>query len=322
MKKSERIVLFYDLIINAKSRNFEAPKGISVRYFFELIEKIPMKMRMKDVSKGREHLYISDWNWKGDVITILFNKSDKEISDPVFTVPEEGKRRTAAKSEKEGQDYSAHALITLPKNENEPALFLVEQCAGLSVNVIKKLLDHLIRNAKDISPDAFEQVHPDGAIGTDGKPKKYNVNYHCEFQGHISDDLIYDLNHGKIHSIELITEREKFTHFDQDGYIVEKCKTVVLTVEDQKMKIKDRFKAIKNVVTGKKDDYSLARIKFKSPEGIERSVEMETSDLSTSGYVKKAKLDGFDTELQSSYDKLFGPIVGKMEAILKEQAPQ
>jgi hypothetical protein len=320
VKKTERLIFYYDLSIAAESRTFKAPKPISVRKAFQLMELVPLEQRLKDTSKGREQLYVSDWKWEGDVISILVNKSDKGMSDPVFTIPKEKKRRTAEKQEQEGQDFSVHVLIQLPQDDLQPALALTEYCSGLGMFVVQRLLNQVLHDAKILSPQDFEQNHPDGAVDDAGKPKKYNVVFKSQFDGHISDDLKYDLDNGKIQSIELITEKEKYTNIDEDGYIQEKCKTLVLTLKDEDKPIKDKFNRIKKVFTNKKDDFSRARIKFKTPTGVDRTVEMDTNDASAQGYVKKEKLDEFDFDLKSSYDKFCDEILGKMKELLQPEA--
>lgn len=320
MKKTERLIFYYDLSIAAESRTFKAPKPISVRKAFQLMELVPLEKRLKDTSKGREQLYVSDWKWEGDVISILVNKSDKGMSDPVFTIPKEKKRRTAEKQEQEGQDFSVHVLIQLPQDDLQPALALTEYCSGLGMFVVQRLLNQVLHDAKILSPQDFKQNHPDGAVDDAGKPKKYNVVFKSQFDGHISDDLKYDLDNGKIQSIELITEKEKYTNIDEDGYIQEKCKTLVLTLKDEDKPIKDKFNLIKKVFTNKKDDFSRARIKFKTPTGVDRTVEMDTNDASAQGYVKKEKLDEFDFNLKSSYDKFCDEILGKMKELLQPEA--
>ncbi|WP_018607503.1 hypothetical protein [Uliginosibacterium gangwonense] len=316
MKKTERLVLFYDLIIDAESRTFKAPKPISVRKAFQLIELVPIEQRIKEMSKGREQLYVSDWKQDGNIISILVNKSDKGMSDPVFTIPTEHKRRTAEKQEKEGQDFSVHIIVQIPQNDLEPALVLIEYCTGLGIFVVQRLFNQILYDAKAIAPQQFEQNHPDGSVDNEGKPKKYNVNFKFGFEGHISDDLKYDLDNGKIQSIELITEKEKYTSIDEDGYIQEKCKILALTLKDEDRPIKDKCSRITKVLTGKKDDYSRARIKFKTPTGVDRTVEFDTDDASAQGYVKKEKLDSFGFDLKSSYDCFCDAILEKMKELL------
>lgn len=320
MKKTERLVFFYDLAIVAESRTFKAPKPISVRKAFELMELVPLEQRIKEMSKGREQLYVSDWKWDGDIISILVNKSDKGMSDPVFTIPKEKKRRTAEKQEQEGQDFSVHIVVQLPQNDLDPALVLIEYCTGLGMFVVQRLFNQILHDAKALAPQDFEQTHPDGSVDDAGKPKKYNVVFKCQFDGHISDDLKYDLDNGKIQSIELITEKEKYTNIDEDGYIQEKCKTLVLTLKDEDKPVKDKFNRMKKVFTKKKDDYSRARIKFKTPTGVDRTVEMDTDDASAQGYVKKEKLDDFEFDLKSSYEKFCDAILGKMKELLIPEA--
>lgn len=316
MKKTERLVFYYDLSISASSRTFEAPKPVTVRKVFELIQLVPLDQRLKELSKGRELLYVSDWDWTDDVISVLVNKSDKGMSDPVFTVPKEKKRRTAEKHEEEGQDFSVHLVIRLPDNDLDPALVIIEYCAGLSAFTVQKLLNQILIDAKKLVPDEFEQLHPDGAVDNNGKPKKYNVTFKCELNGHISDDLQYDLDHGKVQSIELITEKEQYTHFDEDGYIKEKCKTLVLTLKDEENPVKDKFNRIVKVFKNKKDEYSRAKVKFKTPTGVDRTVEMDTTDGLAQAYVKKEKLDGFLFDLKSSYENFSEPILSKMKELL------
>lgn len=317
MKKTERLVYYYDLSIRAESRTFKAPKPISVKKAFQLMELVPMEKCLKEASKGREQFYISEWKWEGDVISILVNKSDKGISDPIFTIPQKKQRRTAEKQEEEGQDFSVHIVVQLPQDDQQAALVLIENCVGLGVYAVQRLLNQILHDAKQLKPLAYEQFHPDGAVDDKGKPKKYNVDFKCEFEGHISDDLKYDLDNGKIQSIELITEKEKYTNIDEDGYIQEKCKTLVLTLKDEK--VTGKFNKIKNVFIKKKDDYSRARIKFKTPTGVDRTVVMDTNDVSAQGYVKKEKLDDFEFDLKSSYDKFCDVLLERMKDLLRSR---
>lgn len=316
MKKAERLIYHLDLSILAKSRTFDAPRTISVRRAFQLMELIPKGQRIKNISKGREALYISDWSHEDSIICILVNKSDKTLSDPVFTNPTKSKRRTAEKQEDEGQDFSSHIVVKLPSDDLLPATVLIEHCPGLGIHVVERLFNQLLHDAKTYSPSDFKQNHPDGALGDDGKQKQYNVAFKCDFAGHISDELKHDLNNGKIHSVELITEKERHSNLDEHGYLVEKCKTLELTVVDENRTLKDIYTYLKSYFATRKADYSRARIRFKSSSGIERTIEMETSDASALGYVKRDILNGFEFELKSSYEAFHDPILERMKGLL------
>lgn len=280
------------------------------------MQLVPKEQRLKELSKGRELLYVADWDWPEgeDAISILVNKSDKSISDPVFTIPREKKRRTAEKEDKEGQDFSIHMVVRLPENDLSPALVIFEYCPGLTAFTVQKLLNGILKDAKKLSPAKFEQIHPDGSLDEKGKPKKYNVTFKCDLDGHVSDALKSDLDNGKLHSIELITDREQHTPFDEDGFIVEKCKTLVLIPQDD-AGIVNKFSRLKKVFNNQKDDYNKARIKFKSPEGLDRTIEMDTENGLANAYVKKGKLDGFGVDLKSSYDCFHEPTLEKIKAL-------
>lgn len=278
--------------------------------------QVPIEQRYKESGKGLELLYVADWDWTDNIISILVSKSDKSMSDPVFTIPREGRRRTAEKEEQEGQDFSVHVVIKLSDNDIDPALAIIEYCSGLGIFVVQRLLNQVLVDAKKILPADFEQFHPDGSVDEKGKSKKLNVAFKCAFQGHVSDELKDDLNKGKIQSIELITDKDQYTAFDEDGYIKEKCKTVVLTLKDEEHPLKDKYDRIVKVFKSKKDDYGRAKIKFKSPEGIDRTVDMDTEEGVAQAYVKKAKLDGFAGDLKSSYAKFSDQILGKMKGLL------
>lgn len=318
MKKTERLVFFYDLSMEAHARNFAAARPISVRRAFELMELVPKDKREKEISKGRESLYISDWKRNGDIIRILVNKSDRGMSDPVFTIPKEGKRRTAEKIEKEGQDFSVHVAVKLPVADLEPALAIVEYCAGLGAFVVQRLFNKVLADAQIFSPQDYVQAHPDGALDKDGKPKTINVRHKFLLSGHISNELKNDLDRGTVQAIELITDKEQFTPFDEEGYIKEKCKTLVLTLKDEDHPVIDKFNRIISVFNKNKDNYSRAKIKFKSPSGVDRTVEMTTAEGLAAAYVRKDRLTDFGGDLQSSYDTLCEEIIVKMESLFKD----
>ena len=284
------------------------------------MQLVPKDQRIKESAKGQQILYVADWEVQDNLLCMLVSKSDKSISDPVFTVPKEKKRRTAEKDEKEGQDFSVHLVVKLPENDQDSALVVIEHCAGLGIFVLDRLFNQILKDAKDLAPNDYEQFHPDGAMGDDGQPKKIKVVHKCEFQGHISDELKDDLNRGKVQAIELITEKDRYTIFDEAGYIKEKCKTLVLTLKDEEHPLKDKYDRILKVFNQQKDNYGHAKIKFKTPEDIDRTVDMDTAKGLAQAYVKKAKLDGFDVDLKSSYENFCPQILGRMKDLFNPEA--
>ena len=178
-------------------------------------------------------------------------------------------------------------------------------------------MNGLLRQAKRLAPEKYEWIHPDGSKDAKGNPKKYKVNYKFEFTGHISEEFANDLNNGKIHSIELITDKNEHEAFDDSGHVTEKYSSVTLSVVNDEESTVDKLKLLKQVFDRNKADYSKAKVRFKSPEGTERTVEIdvETQVPNIENYVKKAKLDSFDEILQASYESINSKIVKKITAL-------
>jgi hypothetical protein len=319
MKKKERMVYFYDVVIVPSSQTCATPSPISVQTALGLIEKLPKEQREHAYSRGQQHFYIEDWrNAKNSSgVALLINKSDKEIADPVFTEPAKKKRRTVKKIDQEGQDFSVHILFKFPKDPVMPALALVESCNGLGIVVLQRFLSKLIDTAKDLTPALYVQNHPDGSLDLNGKPKTCNVKYHFRFDGHISGELVDDLNAGKIQSIELITDREKETPFDEEGYIVEKTKSLTLQTLDERHRIKNKGRRILDFIASKKADYSKARIKFVTDTGVPRTVDLDADDTADNKYVKREKLVDFETDLKGSYEAIHPELLSQMAKLLK-----
>jgi hypothetical protein len=117
-----------------------------------------------------------------DIISILVNKSDKGMSDPVFTIPKEKKGVQQKTGTRRTRFFCSHRCAT-STSDLDPALVLIEYCTGLGMFVVQRLFNQILHDAKALAPQDFEQNHPDGAVDDAGKPKKYNVVFKCQFDG-------------------------------------------------------------------------------------------------------------------------------------------
>lgn len=310
MKKKRRSVLFYDLFMEATSRAEVAPQPLSVKRAFQLIAMLPENARSISKARGAITIYVSDFELTDKYAKVLINRSDCGIPDPVFTAPKKGTRRTAAKNVEEGQDFSAHVVIKFPDGPGA-ALMLLEQCSGIGVTVILMLFTRILRLARDKAPNDFRQMHPDGSIGADGAPRTYQVVHLIKADGHPSDTFIADLNAGEVQTLEMVTRNLK-GGFDSSGYFVEEKETITLKPS---ISIKRPVKLathLLDVVSGKKKDFSRATVRFKLPSGEIRSVDIDPDIGVPDTYVKKQQLEGFSSDLESSYEKFHPEIIGKM----------
>jgi hypothetical protein len=313
MKKNERIVQYYDVSISARSRTFDAPEAISVKRALDILDSIPMEQRATRRGRGTQTFYISAWRKEGRSVLILINKSDQGIADPVFTIPIRGSRRTAAKRQEEGQDFSAHVLIKPNPDPLQPALMLVEQCPGLSGMTIGNLLSTFMRTAARLTPENFVQIHPDGSVDENGKPATYNVRFKFEVLGHPSEDFVNDLNRGALSSLELITSRVKGGAIDDSHYLVQSRASVVLKVSPQIQRPADLAGHVLDLITNKQKDYSTARLTFKIPNSQrEQSVEIDAETGIPEKYIKRMVMNNFALPLEGSYANFNEEVVRRL----------
>lgn len=317
MKKDYRNVNFFDVNFSASSRGFTKPKKLTAVEAFNLMNKVPIDECFKDINNAQEHLYVSRWEVKSEQeIHILINKSDQTIPDPFFTNRKKKSRSPRRKKAGEGQDFSSHIIVKIPNKKSESGVMLVEQNTGMNTFIIKKLFDQILVNAKKYSPETFQQNHPDGSIDKEGNPKKYNVTFNLELDGHLSDKVKKDIDNGKVSFIELITEKNQNDKFDHDGYILERHKSVMLSVKDTDNSIKDKFDKITKLFSKKAKEFERARVRFKPFSGVERTLDFQILEGMEGVYIQKEKINGFKKELESSYDDFNIEIIDKMKTLI------
>lgn len=311
MKKHERVIYHYDLKMVASSRTFSQPAVLEIRRAFKLLELVPEHLRATKRARGAETFYISDVQVTDTYAKLLLNKSDKNMPDPVFSVPSKRSRRTAAKQIEEGQDFACHVVVKLPPTRELIALMLVEKTTGLSTPMVVMLLNRVLRMARNYSPKDFIQMHPDGSIGPNGKPSTINVMHRFEAMGQLSETLEADLNNGELKGIELTTHKLQ-TGIDVTGYLTEEKETLYMRPALSIARPKNLFKHVTGMLKGQ-HDYSSARIKFDAPDGGKsQNVLIDAATGVAEKYVKNTVIKSFKNPLASSYDKLNDEIIQRM----------
>ena len=318
MKKNERLILFFDLEITAESKDDLSPKPLSIKEAFGILERIPKENRIKYTSNEREALYISEIRQENETIAVLINKSDTTIADPVLSNPKIKERRIVSKTPNEGQDYSSHILLITNENDPSQALALVESCQGLGPSTIKLALESIIKNAESTEPENFKRVHPNGEVDKNGNLRKYKIRHVFNFKAHPSEQFKHDINNGTIHSIELISRRINNQSFDTEGHFHEESNTLRIKPANKRSLIGRAFSPLSKMLESKSNDYDQARIRFKTPEGLERTISYDLHTPSSLEYVKKEIINNFQEDLKSSYDTIHPTIKKKMQELYEE----
>jgi hypothetical protein len=243
---------------------------------------------------------------------LLINLSDKAASDTVYSDPDTAQYRILPKVGNEGSDFSAHVVINLNATDHV-YLTILEVTPGLASGKVTRFLTFLFKFCAKVNPVAFLQAHPNGAVDVHGLPVMVRTRHVASLAGHPSDAFLNDIEQGTLGLIELIDKRHENLPWDTVGRTREVARSVKLKPGPAAGTNLDR---IRDAATRAfRDNYTEARIHFKTASKIGRSIVLETEHLNfaqESIFVKKEKLEGFVNPLPTSHEMIHQDIIGKM----------
>jgi hypothetical protein len=320
-KSKERLISFFDVVLTAYT--YGNKLDLPPFRLLTFMQQIDAWHRAGTCPKlGRnsaETVYLADINIQpnGKRVDLLINRSDRDASDTVYSDPQSNAVRSFPKNAGEGNDFSAHVVINLAARGStyEAAL---EGSPGLSSSKIALFLNYLIRHCIKSNKPAFRVPHPDGSTDTAGVPRTVTAYHKVEMRGHPSPDLLQSINGGVLDSIELIDKRKRNLNWDSNGNTKEIQRTVSLRV-GPKANAKNFSRIQEAAALAVARHYSEARVKFTGPNGVPGTVTLETQTMQLaqdSLYVKKEKISGFSSLLESSSQSLNQEIVDKMARLL------
>ncbi|RAU39283.1 hypothetical protein [Pseudomonas sp. RIT411] len=223
--------------------------------FFTVIDKGTASIRIRDLSiekvKGQIH--------------ILFQYSDKKISDPAFSKFATGDVRSALKEEDEGVAVSAHAVIyTKPiKDGGLEFEMRLEDSPGIGKTKITRIMNqflkhYLTRDYVDPSDNAIKKCHP-----------TFVMDHYSK------QSLRQDLEEGELKYIELVKNE---TIHDLDEQPCLKRVEQVIKITAEKKSTGDEAINFANAVKryARTKDYHDIRVVFNNNEGKQRSVKVPT----------------------------------------------
>lgn len=318
-KSNERMIHYFDLVLRAQAKDVKPIRPKSAKDLASYIHgAFNAGYAERQYKNGKEWVYIADMRFSedGKQAHILVNKTDKLGADHSVYHPVNKKRRFFDKQDGEGNEHSAHIVWNLEKSPpHNNHLFLLESAVGLSSGTIVSFFNHVLREVAKKNRAAFQVPHPDGSKDRRGEPRKVNYSCKIELHGHLSKSFEEDLKAGKINEIEIYSETQRDEPFDDHGHAREHRRSVFLE-EKPEHKSKGNLSLLKSVFKKSvTEDYEFARVAFRTEEDIPRTVRLHTETgriINDALYVKKAKIDGFDAILRTSYGELYKPILDKM----------
>lgn len=321
-KSKERTVSFYDLVLSAHTygKKLDLP-ALPLINFLKRIEawhtagKCPQWGR-----KSAETVYLADIkiNSSNTRVDFLVNRSDRDASNTVYSNPVGNTPlRVIPKAIGEGNDFSAHVVMSLVPQDNSYKMVL-ELAPGLPSGKIEHFLNYLIGLCIRENKTAHHVPHPSGALSPTGVPLTVLAYHKAELRGHPSPDFLNSINGGVLESIELVDKRKKNLSWDSNGHMKEVSRTINLRVGPKANAL--NFRRIKEAAAvAYLKNYSSARVRFKTPDGIMSTVTFDTQSTQLANdviYVKKEKISGFSVPLEQSCASLNSEVVKKMVRLL------
>ncbi len=247
-----------------------------------------------------------DVDHANEFATVLIHYADRNVSDPVFGNLVTGMLRTEPKLEGEGVAVSTHMLISLKPTPPHQDVYLtmLEDVPGIGRAKLRPFLNSIFRTVSDFQFTA-----------EDGTRKKCRPA--CEMRGHISQPLRDDLEAGVLSGFELVRYHHNNGEFDEEGFLEEKTRVVTIAAKRRLsgMEALNLINRVKERAAAA--GYTSMRVKFKRPEGPQKSIEVGTAreDAGDALSVKSVFLRVEDPLLQCS-PAIRQDVVDKMKNML------
>lgn len=326
---SERTILHFDARLEASASAGQngtyrgltpLPLADVLKLAKRLFDDTPLLSR--ESKSGRELCYLADIrvNVAAGYAEVLVNRSDKNAPDLVLSEPKQKRRRLIAKVNGEGSDFSSHIIFKLAPIAPNTYRVVIEQSPGLPSPKLERFFNLLLRTCSRKYRSELLRPHPTQPTDAGGKPRKVGLKHKLVFRGHPSKNLLADLESGTLESMELVDHKQHARHWDSNGYIVEQSRVIKLKQSPKKIKGKviDALEAVCS--QGKKSKLDVLRVRFKTSDGMPRSLEFDTNDgeiVNDEKYIQKAVITNFPAPLPSSFNALDGEVMKRMRALIK-----
>lgn len=318
MKNNERHIYFYDLHVKKTAKHAHFPSLSDVVAVWNDAFQAGTAKHTRE--KGSVVYRIGDLRLGpgDDTLEFLIRRSDLSAAEAAYGNIESGDLRIAIKADDEGGDVAAHVVMSLKQERSKPNTYLVliEGVPRVGHLVIQSLLNKLIRERCSVDKSVFEYADPGGAR-RDGQPRMKPFVPTIEFQGHLSDSFIDDLENGVVNGIELMKHKTK-TPLGGSAYLHEDTQILKLSV-DKNLPSSGRWSQILKPIQQRKADYPQAKIRFIDPDKKSRTVEIDvnTGTPVQQLYVKCYRQSGINPPLAQSSSRLVRHLSDTMLARLK-----
>jgi len=319
MRKDERDIYFYDVMSQSWHRKFKGIKPFPHRVLVDAIESLYKADKAYVINSKKQAIYIADMLIHADRCEMLIGYSDTLAADPTFTDWLAKKRRTEKKVGDEGLEHSAHVIWRYDNSANDQKCpFLLESATGIPSSKVQAFFNRMLRIVS-IATNKFQVDDPEAKKDKNGNFLKIKTRPIIELVGHPSTAFLKDLKQGSLQEVELFTQKQKGKIWDAQGRVLEEKASI--TIKPNPSKIVPKAKALLDgFVPTSANAYEFARIKFKTPSDVSRTVSVLSQNyslLTGNLYVRKERIEGIGDNLPTAFEKIYTKIIAKMKALLE-----
>ncbi len=255
------------------------------------------------------------------IATVLLSVADKRAPDSTYGNHLKRSSRTVPKDADEGNEHSAHVVVSLTHREGYPETYacLVERVPTLSIPRIQSMLNDVVKRYCEADPSLFSFSAPSGAKEA-GKPKVQEFIPNIILAGNPSAAFQRDIEEGRINGLRLIKSMPKQS-LGSGNYLETSDHEVKVTVSKDIPK-GQRWSTILQSVRTQKTTYNRARVSL-APAGSVSSASFEfdtdTGAIIGDAYVRRQSISNIDPLLRTATDKIADQLALKMAALVERE---
>ncbi|HKR86949.1 MAG TPA: hypothetical protein VJS38_02145 [Phenylobacterium sp.] len=317
LKAHTREVLFCDLIVKRRAQHAPFPEMSKLVALWKRAadQKLPPKL----FDKGEASCIINEVriDEARQIVTILLSVADKRAPDQTYGNHVKRSSRTVAKEADEGNEHSAHLVISLTHRPNYPETYacLVERVPTLSIPRVQSMLNDVVKRYCEIDPSLFSFNAVSGA-----KAKVQNFIPNIILAGNPSAAFQRDIEEGRINGLRLIKSMPKQSL--GSGNYLELSDLEVKVNVSKLIPPGQRWATILQAVQTQKATYSRAKM-YLAPAGSDSAASFEfdtdTGAIIGEAYVRRQSISNIDPVLRSATDKIVDHLAMKMVALLEKE---
>lgn len=315
LKAHEREVLHADIIVRRRAEQAPFPMLSALSDLW--LRAMTLKLPPKRFEKGTITAIIADCTHDlvDDTMTLLISVADPNASDSTYADHSTRSSRTIAKTATEGNEYSAHVVISLRERAGSPQTYacLIERVPTLSVGRIQSVLNDIVSRYCKADETLFTYKGPGGQK----KPKAYIPSVLIELVP--SADFENDIETGVLSYLKLSRPAVASAGTSMGPFLKLQDYSLNVKVSPQ-LPAGQKWKTIKRAIIGKSGDFSKARLYLRPIDAASStSVEFDaaTGALLGEAYARKSRIGPLSPLLRNGAETIVAHLETEMLKLLK-----